>query len=73
MKLKAVIEVTEIMILSIGNGPDRLLMKTTLPMGLYPYRGNSVITLEVAADKGVEYVEKNFPGMQYDHVKVGRK
>jgi len=71
--MRAVIEVTEIMIISFFGGTDHIMMKTTLPMGLYPYRGKSVVSLEVASGKGPEFVEKHFSGMPYEHVKVGKK
>lgn len=54
----------------IGCGPDYLLLKTNLPQGCWPYEGQASMRLEVAANKGVEYCEKNFSGIPVEVIKV---
>lgn len=48
-----------------GNGPDVVLMTSSLPSGVYPYTGNQEMKMDVAAGDGEKYVKKHFPNVPY--------
>jgi hypothetical protein len=43
-----------------GDGPDHVVIETTLPDGCWPYTGTADFRTEVAHNAGVEYVRKHF-------------
>lgn len=62
-------KVTKITIIS-SSGPDHLILHTNLPEGCFPYHGNATARIEVAADKGVQYIKDNFPDIDYELIKI---
>lgn len=54
-------KITSATIIETNSGPDKIIMETDLPNGVYPYTGNQFISMDIAADGGYEYVKKHFP------------
>jgi len=52
-------EITEILVLT-GDGPDKIIVKTTLPEPCWPYEGGMFFNIKAAAGTGEDYVKSNF-------------
>lgn len=49
-------------------GTDMVYFTTDLPSGIWPFDGKATMKMEVAAGRGKEYVETQFPGVPYEFV-----
>jgi hypothetical protein len=65
------IEITGIQILQTV-GPDVVILDTSLPCGTWPYENTAVLRMDVAADKGEDYVKENFRDTKYEVIDAGR-
>jgi len=63
------ISILEIRLL-LSNGADELQITTWLPSGVWPYQGNQVVKMLVAAGSGEEYIRRFFPNTKYSVVSV---
>lgn len=60
------IDVKQITIIT-GDGPDTVLLLTTLPQGHWPFdKESQSMKLTVAAEMGECYVNTHFPGIPYE-------
>jgi hypothetical protein len=58
-----------ISIISEAGQTDTIFLRTNLPQGVWPFESEGqMISFEVVAGGGVEYVEKHFPGIEYKHL-----
>ncbi len=53
-----------------GKGPDILLLKLDIPNGMWPYDGQSSAKIEVAAQKGEDFVKEHFKDIPYEIIKM---
>lgn len=62
------IEIKSVTIVRTRNTTDLLRFHTELPLGIWPYEGTSVLSMEVGVGNGEEYVKENLPGVPYEVV-----
>lgn len=55
------LKVKEISLLSGNYGPDIILLHTNLPCGIWPFKGEATLRLEVAKGYGEDYCKEHFP------------
>lgn len=60
------IKISKITIVRISGGADKLYLKTTLPSGVWPFDGEQTLETDVACGLGEEYVNKYFPGVEFE-------
>lgn len=56
--------------LLVSDGADELIITTDLPNGEWPYTGNQVVKMRLAAESGLDYIAMNFPDVEYRVFKV---
>lgn len=57
---KALFRVTKVTVIT-QSGTDQVRVETTLPLGVYPYKGYpQTLSFEVTKGMGVQYVRDNF-------------
>lgn len=61
-------KVTKITIV-MGHGTDCCLLDVDIPCGVYPFKGNHTLKMEVSADQGEQYCSRHFPGVPIEIVK----
>lgn len=63
------IRITKIVVIT-GQGPDKVVLWTTLPPGYFPFKESTTLTFSVAADSGLAYIAENFPGVPVETVSL---
>lgn len=61
--------ILKITLLTSG-GADELLITTGLPNGEWPYTGNQVVKMRLAAGCGEMYIKTHFPNVEYKVIEV---
>ena len=62
------IEITSACVVQ-GNGSDKVYLRTTLPCGIYPFKGEQSFVADIAHGDGVEWCRTHL-GIEPELVKV---